>query len=190
MMPFIPTSFFTQTKPASPAPVLDEDNLILDSLPSGPELQSLLSATYRSHRQSASPDGARPLRKLKARSMTPEGDDSPPDSEGAALEPTQMDMSSGAVPAAKPADAFATLMASKGEAPPPSARARVDLRQFVEDQADESDEEDAFGIGRRHDDEGEDDEDMDQPVEGLVDDQERTLEEQARDKEIGLAKLR
>jgi hypothetical protein len=70
-------------------------------------------------------------------------------------------------------NAFDTLMASKAQAPGRVGETKMAAKEFVEDQADESEEEDAFGF-RRSDDEAEDGEDQDGFVEDLVDDQEMT----------------
>jgi mediator of replication checkpoint protein 1 len=99
------------------------------------------------------------------------------------------------IPAARahqPINAFDALMASNGR---PYVRDRhagaggrttIDAQGFVDDQADESEEEDAFGIGGGHsDDEVEDgngDGDGDGVVDGLVDDQEMTEAEKEADR--------
>jgi mediator of replication checkpoint protein 1 len=93
-----------------------------------------------------------------------------------------------AAPAHKPINAFDTLMASKGQPSVPDRRAgaggrtTIDAQGFLEDQADESEEEDAFGIGGHSDDEPEDGEEGDGVIEGLVDDQEMTEAEKEADR--------
>lgn len=68
-----------------------------------------------------------------------------------------------------------------------------EIRALMEDQAVESDEDDGFGVfgqTRASDDEGDEDEDQDKPVEGLVNDEEMTAdaENQADEERARLAR--
>ncbi len=177
-------SFFTQTKPKthiydSFSGFVDESQAALDRTSDEPNL----SATYRTRvasdnrELSLSPVGPR-LKRLRPRS--PSVEEIPQEDEFQPT-PTQVETQDSMLEETFPAlppkqlvpNAFDTLMASKGQAPPAARTINVTAREFVEDQADESEEEDAFGF-HRSDDEAEDGEDQDGIVEGLVDDQEMT----------------
>lgn len=89
-------------------------------------------------------------------------------------------------------NAFDKLMAAKPhvKAARAPAMASEELRGFIEDAAEESDEDGGFMWQRRGDDDDEEDADGDGVVEGLVDDQERTAEQIREDELKAMAKLR
>ncbi|ODN84040.1 hypothetical protein L202_00067 [Cryptococcus amylolentus CBS 6039] len=131
------------------------------------------------------------LRRLKRRSSpAPEAEDAEEEDERAAtpeLEETQI--------SSAPRNALTALMDSRNRRDPSEpAKSKKDKgkeSEYIQRQAEESDDEDMGGWGKTHDEEEEEASgDEDQIVEGLVNDEQRSEAERERDEELGRAKLR
>lgn len=73
--------------------------------------------------------------------------------------------------AEKKRDAFSVLMTAKPKEPKKKDKEKEkQMREFLQDQADESDEDKIIGFGDVREDENDDDEENDKHLEGLVDD--------------------
>ncbi|KAG8981348.1 hypothetical protein FRB90_007310, partial [Tulasnella sp. 427] len=141
--------FFTQTKPAATQMSIDipADSHDFFSAPEVVEDDVL-----------ATQEQDVPLRRLRRGHVRQESEESLPSVE-VTMKPE------------KKRDAFSVLMTSKPKEPKKKDKEKEkQMREFVQDQADESDEDKIFGFGGVKEDENEDDEENDKHLEGLVDD--------------------
>lgn len=112
---------------------------------------------------SAGLDSPAPLQRLTKRGMSPT-----PLNSNAAYRPSRSPSPS---PVKRPANAFDLLgRAAKSERP----KVKLGKSEFIEAEAQESDDDEMLGFGFRKKDDGEEEEgeDLDKPLEALVDDQE------------------
>ncbi|KAG9043450.1 hypothetical protein FS837_009518 [Tulasnella sp. UAMH 9824] len=141
--------FFTQTKPATQMPI----DFPADS-------QGFFAApTMIDDDVLASQEQDAPLRRLRRGHVRQESEDSP------------MPSTTLAPPQTEKRDAFSVLMTAKPKEPKKKDKEKEkQMKEFFQDQADESDEDKIIGFGDTREDENDDDEENDKHLEGLVDD--------------------
>ncbi|KAG8892826.1 hypothetical protein FRC01_013932, partial [Tulasnella sp. 417] len=143
--------FFTQTKPATQLPI---------DFP-GDSQGFFAAPTIVDDDVLASQEQDAPLRRLRRGHVRQESEEAPLPS--ATLAPSKAETKR---------DAFSVLMTAKPKEPKKKDKEKEkQMKEFFQDQADESDEDKIIGFGDAKEDENDDDEENDKHLEGLVDDQ-------------------